>query len=262
MSKLVETLVWNSDAITDKTELLVMLVIADAANDDGVGMPTQEAIAQGCRSSKRTVQRALKKLKERGLVSWTDKRTDDSPRNLYQINIQALTTASKCRCGTASKCRCASPDHGDKMSLCINSIYIHTTKEGKYGKNGSAHQNQKSTLPGARSQAKITPLIASVETPKTDGRAPRKSRFKPPSLQDVRAFAAAQNLTDHAEPFIDYYEANGWVQGKALKPLKSWEAAYRQWCRREKEYRKASGHDIDPQPARPFGSGYKLQPFK
>ena len=33
-----------------------------------------------------------------------------------------------------------------------------------------------------------------------------------------------------AEMFIDYYEANGWVQGKG-KPIKDWKACIRTWDR-------------------------------
>ena len=43
----------------------------------------------------------------------------------------------------------------------------------------------------------------------------------------------AQERGNKIDPivFFDYYEANGWVQGKQGKPLKDWKAAARYWER-------------------------------
>lgn len=55
-------------------------------------------------------------------------------------------------------------------------------------------------------------------------------RFTPPTLEEVMEYCQERNNGIDAIQFFDYYEANGWVQGKN-KPLKDWKAAVRTWER-------------------------------
>ncbi len=63
----------------------------------------------------------------------------------------------------------------------------------------------------------------------------RGARFIPPSLNEVKLFFNESGFKSNPEAFFDYYDANGWTQGKG-KPLKQWKAAARQWERREPEF--------------------------
>lgn len=57
-----------------------------------------------------------------------------------------------------------------------------------------------------------------------------------PSMDDVRAYWAAARLSGDPEQFFDHFQANGWkVGGKT--PMKDWQAAARNWSRRELERR-------------------------
>lgn len=71
-------------------ETVVLLALADAANDDGVCWPSQATLARKSRGSKRSVQRAISNLREWGLVA-TELRASVSGRraNLYQLNVGA-----------------------------------------------------------------------------------------------------------------------------------------------------------------------------
>lgn len=60
------------------------------------------------------------------------------------------------------------------------------------------------------------------------------SRFIPPTLEMVKAYCLERGNNVDAVRFIDYYTANGWVQGKG-KPIKDWKAAVRTWENRDKE---------------------------
>lgn len=73
----------------------------------------------------------------------------------------------------------------------------------------------------------------------TGGRIPR------PSIQEIAEYCAYRNNGIDAESFFDFYEANGWVQGKG-KPIRDWRAAVRTWERRNKQN----------------GNGGKGNPFK
>lgn len=58
---------------------------------------------------------------------------------------------------------------------------------------------------------------------------PPRSRFKPPTLEDVQAYCMERNNNVDAQRFIDYYTSNGWKVGK--NPMKDWKAAVRNWER-------------------------------
>lgn len=72
---------------------------------------------------------------------------------------------------------------------------------------------------------------------------PPRTRFVPPTLEEVRAYCRERGNNVDAQRFIDHYEANGWVQGKG-KPIKDWKAAVRTW---ENNGMSGSGNKRQPQ---------------
>lgn len=99
----------------------------------------------------------------------------------------------------------------------------------------------------AQKQAYLAGTIPKHEEPEKP-KAKRKV-FEKPSVEDVAAYAAENLLNVNARAFWDHYEACGWVVGKN-KPMKSWQAAVRQWDRRETEFSGRSGSASDkPEPA-------------
>lgn len=64
---------------------------------------------------------------------------------------------------------------------------------------------------------------------------PKKERT-PSNIEDVKkAFLAVGSNATEAHKFFDYYEANGWTQGKG-KPIVDWHAAARGWINRTKQW--------------------------
>lgn len=59
----------------------------------------------------------------------------------------------------------------------------------------------------------------------------RRVQFRPPDLDDVRAYCAERGGKVDPERFFDYYTSNGWRVGK--NPMKDWKAAVRTWERQE-----------------------------
>ena len=51
-----------------------------------------------------------------------------------------------------------------------------------------------------------------------------------PTVEEVRTYCEERKNNIDAESFVDFYTANGWVQGKG-KPIKDWKAAVRTWER-------------------------------
>ena len=73
--------------------------------------------------------------------------------------------------------------------------------------------------------------------------APRQTKtFMPPTVEEVKAYC--KDRSNHVDPqkFIDFYETNGWVQGKARKPIKSWKACVRTWEGQDKDSDVSADH--------------------
>ena len=76
----------------------------------------------------------------------------------------------------------------------------------------------------------------------------KRKRFTPPTLEEVSAYCRELNSKIDPQQFVDYYTANGWVQGKG-KPIKDWKAAVRTWNRREN---KPQGNTVAYRPQEPM----------
>ena len=58
-----------------------------------------------------------------------------------------------------------------------------------------------------------------------------RSIFHPPTLDEVEAYCRERNNGVDAQRFVDYYQSNGWMVGRAK--MKDWRAAVRNWERQE-----------------------------
>ena len=66
----------------------------------------------------------------------------------------------------------------------------------------------------------------------------KKRGARPKGLEEVlESFKEVGAEESEALAFFDYYEANGWTQGRN-KPIKDWKAAARGWIRRSHQYKK------------------------
>jgi len=61
----------------------------------------------------------------------------------------------------------------------------------------------------------------------------REGTFVPPSREQVETFCNDKNIQIDVDRFLDYYTSNGWMVGR--NRMKSWEAAVRNWARRDRE---------------------------
>lgn len=126
--------VWDTKEISKQGELLVMLCLADFANDDGESWPSVGRVAEKCRLSERAVQYILSKLRADGLIEVI--KGGDGPRdtNRYLIRVQKLhplekrvqTDAVKGANGDIKGCKSFAPDPSVPV---IRSITISHDKE-------------------------------------------------------------------------------------------------------------------------------------
>ena len=73
----------------------------------------------------------------------------------------------------------------------------------------------------------------------------KRTRFVPPTLEEVKDYCSERKNNVDAERFYDYYSANGWVQGKN-KPIKDWKACVRTWEKNDKSSPAVKPQKDDP----------------
>ena len=61
---------------------------------------------------------------------------------------------------------------------------------------------------------------------------PPRSRFSPPTVEEVRTYCVERGSGIDAAAFVDFYTARGWMAGR--NHMKDWKAAVRVWERRER----------------------------
>lgn len=67
-----------------------------------------------------------------------------------------------------------------------------------------------------------------------------RKKFVPPTLEEVAAYCNERHNSVSPSAFIDFYTANGWVQGRG-KPIKDWKAAVRTWEQKDKDRVRTQG---------------------
>lgn len=104
------------------------------------------------------------------------------------------------------------------------------------GSKGGRPKKPKKTQSVNSANPIITEPKANQE-PRTNNHKPivksRAAPFAPPSVNEVADYAFNNGYPLDAERFVDHYESNGWVVGKAK--MKSWQAAARNWSNRDKK---------------------------
>lgn len=60
------------------------------------------------------------------------------------------------------------------------------------------------------------------------------SRFRPPTLEEVKSYLLEKGIEIDAERFVAYYESNGWMVGR--NKMKNWKSAIVTWHKNEGRY--------------------------
>ena len=72
---------------------------------------------------------------------------------------------------------------------------------------------------------------------------PKRSRFVPPTLEEVATYVRERGSSVDPQGFIDFYASKGWLVGKT--PMKDWKAACRNAEKWERWAKPAQGGDRD-----------------
>ncbi len=92
------------------------------------------------------------------------------------------------------------------------------------------------TVKNLRAEGKNSTSTNTIE--RTVDNTSKKRGTRPKDLEEVlESFKEVGAEESEALAFFDYYEANGWTQGRN-KPIKDWKAAARGWIRRSHQFKK------------------------
>jgi|TARA_R100001530_G_scaffold3596_4_gene5272 hypothetical protein len=65
----------------------------------------------------------------------------------------------------------------------------------------------------------------------------KKTRFKKPTICEIRAYAGEIDFEIDAATFFNHYESNGWMVGRGNR-MKDWQASVRVWKKMKDSYAK------------------------
>ena len=93
---------------------------------------------------------------------------------------------------------------------------------------------------GIRSKEKNSEEKSRVEFEGEADKPPKRKRFTPPTLDEVKAYCTERRNSVDPERFVDFYTTNGWTQGRG-KPIKDWRACVRTWEKSERAEQEKEG---------------------
>lgn len=239
MSIHVSSLVWQCPDLEDKSELLVMLALADFAHDDGSNIyPSRATLAFKARQSERNLKYILKALEDKNYIT---REIGAGPNgvNITRINIGILRGGQPLPGGKTEPLGGQNPTkRGAKL---LPPIHQEPSKN-------------RQTLSMPTGDVELLDFAAPTVTPaitpdaKPGSTKTKKTAFQVPTLEEVTAYWQEKNLPggpDLAETFWAFYESKGWKVGSA--PMKNWQRATVTWKNRHKNDNRNNGNNSQRQ---------------
>lgn len=125
---------------------------------------------------------------------------------------------------------------GGKFGKSVYVISDTLVIEKPYAENPRAVKPSAVNPPQLNTKESNTNELITKEYSHSDG-SERKSKFVPPTVEEVSAYINANGYTVDAEQFVDFYASKGWMVGK--NKMKDFKACVRTWERRNKQNTKA-----------------------
>ncbi|KFI97842.1 helix-turn-helix domain-containing protein [Bifidobacterium stellenboschense] len=236
----------------DSTAKLLLIVLADYANDDGMAWPSVATMAQEVEKSERSIQLLLRKLEKTGLIRKGDQKLVGKYAKGRRPVVYKLFP---------KKTKSENPDeaHHDAENRGETDFTPETRFTGEtdftpqvkpaspHGRNplhptGETHfaLGVKPTSPKPSQEPSIEPSRESTRASQTENPTktddPRTgidaSGYTPDTDPDATALAAELHL-DVEHVFDDFRD---WARDKGMTSV-DWPAAFRRWMRREAQYR-------------------------
>lgn len=153
--------------------------------------------------SERTVMRLAKELKAAGYLEQKGVRNERGVITGWEWTVSEVSTVRETH--SVANPQCGSPTVWDNPQ-CGDRVPIRNTKDKEIPK-VKKYQSERNNKGGAK-------------------------RFKPPTVDEVRAYCQERGNNVNPESFVAFYDSKGWMVGK--NKMKDWHAAVRTWEQRDK----------------------------
>lgn len=194
---------WMVSKLNLKGVDLIVYAIIYGFSQDGKSFFNggQNYLAFWSNSTVRGVQKSLKKLIERGLIS----------KNEYGYNTNSVRI-------------------DDELSSQKHELCSHDTHE---------LSSQKSELCSEKHELSSPNNIDNISIKEKEiNKEKEKSGFKKPSLSEIYEYCQSRNNGIDAQEFFDFYQSKNWMVGK--NKMSDWRAAVRTWEHKRKDQKPSS----------------------
>jgi hypothetical protein len=218
------TLVFKRPRPDNAAERLVLLTLADFANEHGVCWPSIRTLADRTRLSTRGVQKAVRKLETGGLLKIRTGGINSATGDRY-ANTYTLSRDEGEQCSPIPEPSSPIPEQLAPMNA--------ETPPPEHGTGGRVNAE---TSPPEHGSSQPS------GNPHKQPSGNRQGRSPTPSFEQVVDYTRVLGMPDlEARIFFDHFQANGWRQSGG-NPIKVWQAAARNWWRRSRSnLKKTSG---------------------
>ena len=166
----------------------------------------------------------IRPVLERDMAKYEDvreKRREAGSRGAQATNAIRWGDASA-KSANAETCRQMSAKSADSVYDNENvdvDVYVNDNANVDGNKSGGIKKAADAATP---------PTIEFEEVKSTK---PKRTKFVPPTIEDVVLYAAEQGLEMDVEGFFYYYQSQGWHVGR--NPMKDWKSAMKRWARED-----------------------------
>jgi hypothetical protein len=244
MSLRLLTAVWDHAPVSQST-LLVLLALADRANDAGTCWPSVAEMAQRARVSERQVQRALGELER---AAWLQREARPGRMTLYRITPHVTPdTGVTPDTQVTPDVEVADPRHGSHPTP--------DTQVANPRHPGHPNHQEPPSEPSENRQS------ARERAPATRGtRVPDPFEITPEMAEWARQHVPSLDYQAVTEKFVDYWRAVPGAKGVKL----DWTATWRNWLRTDSERhqtRRSPRTTAGTSPAERLAAKYPDSPF-
>lgn len=226
-------------------EKIVLLAIADCANDDGFAYPGYQTLLKKTGMGKEALSKNLKILSESGILKIESHSSIGEGKKVNTYTISSILVLGACshlelierinelRRKYAKSLSSTISSHLELRKVrTSNSISSHLEHETSFN-----HHNE-------------PPVKDIVEKPKSEV-VVKKTSFEIPTINEIANHISTLGYTVDAEAFHAHYSSNGWMVGK--NKMKCWKSALVTWEKRPKQnYQKKAGFDFFEAAMKPF----------
>ncbi len=193
----------------------VAVALLDKVDCDGSCFPSYKTIGEVTGLSKASIQRGVRTLVKAGILEFEARNTENGRQTSNTYKFTLPPAGEGITVDTPHRLEGITAETGEG----ITADTLIPLKKVKKEQEGAHTSNQD------RFELDPTPPEDSNGKPKR-----KRTTFKPPTLEEVRAYCRELNSPVDPEYWVDYHIARGW-RFKGGEPMRDWQATIRNWGR-------------------------------